>query len=108
MGVDVFTLINWERDRTTPVASRFRPVIEFLGYDPMPKAVLLEERVKAMRRRHGLTFRDLAARLGWDEGALTRYLGGTWRMPPDRQSQLEALLAQEDERLAAPERVSPA
>jgi hypothetical protein len=37
----------------------------------------------------------VARSLGWDPGTLTRYLDGTWRMPPSRAAQLEAFLVTE-------------
>lgn len=39
MGVSTETVLNWEKDKTRPVASQFRPLVEFLGYDPsLPRA----------------------------------------------------------------------
>ena len=39
--------------------------------------------------------------LGWDTGTLTRYLNGTWRMPPARAARLEAFLAASEIDLAS-------
>lgn len=36
MGIDLWTYINWEKDKTRPVAARFRLVATFLGCDPTP------------------------------------------------------------------------
>jgi hypothetical protein len=36
MGIQRDTYVNWEKDKTRPVASQFRPVVAFLGYDPTP------------------------------------------------------------------------
>lgn len=93
MGVDTFTYINWEKDRTIPIASRFRPVIEFLGYDPTPAPTSLAGRVEAKRRATGMTFDQVAQHLAWDPGSLTRYLNGTWPIPVDRRAAMEAFLA---------------
>jgi transcriptional regulator with XRE-family HTH domain len=92
MGIDTWTYLNWEKDKTAPVAARFRPVVEFLGYDPTPPARTLAERLQAKRRELGVTFSQVAQYLGWDEGSLTRYLKGTWRIPPVRSAALEAFL----------------
>ncbi len=92
MGINHFTYINWEKDRTQPIASRFRPVIDFLGYDPMPEPRTLSERLEAKRRRAGITFFEVAEHLGWDEGTLMRYLNGTWPMPADRGRALNDFL----------------
>ena len=37
MGIGIDTFRNWESGNTEPVASQFRPVIAFLGYDPTPE-----------------------------------------------------------------------
>jgi len=37
MGIQRDTYVNWEKDKTSPVASQFRPVVAFLGYDPTPR-----------------------------------------------------------------------
>lgn len=39
-----------------------------------------------------MTFSQVARHLGWDEGTLTRYLNGTWRMPAARARALEKFL----------------
>jgi transcriptional regulator with XRE-family HTH domain len=91
MGIQRDTYVNWEKDKTRPVASQFRPVVAFLGYDPTPAPETLSERLKAKRRELGVTFAQVARYLEWDPGTLTRYLNGTWRMPPARAAQLEAL-----------------
>jgi transcriptional regulator with XRE-family HTH domain len=74
MGVDTWTYLNWEKDKTVPVAARFRPVVEFRGYDPTPPARTLAERLQAKRRELGVTFSQVARDLCSDEGSLTRYL----------------------------------
>jgi transcriptional regulator with XRE-family HTH domain len=92
MGIWTETYANWEKDGTQPVAAQFRPVVQFLGYDPTPAPKTLAERLTARRRRLGVTFSQVAQHLGWDEGTLTRYLNGTWRMPHTRAASLEAFL----------------
>jgi DNA-binding XRE family transcriptional regulator len=47
MGIQRDTYVNWEKDKTRPVASQFRPVVTFLGYDPTPAPETLSERLKA-------------------------------------------------------------
>jgi transcriptional regulator with XRE-family HTH domain len=92
MGILTETYANWEKDKTQPVAAQFRPVREFLGYDPTPAARTLAERVQARRRVLGVTFAEVAKYLGWDAGTLTRYLNGTWPIPLARAASLEAFL----------------
>ena len=100
MGIQRDTYTNWEKDKTRPVASQFRPVVEFLGYDPTPAPETLSERLKAKRRELGVTFAQVARYLEWDAGSLTRYLNGTWRMPPSRVDQLEVFLSANEVELA--------
>ncbi len=92
MGIAKETYANWEKGRTVPVASQFRPVVAFLGFDPTPAPATLAERLEAKRRVTGMTFSQVARHLGWDEGTLTRYLNGTCRMPPKRALAIEAFL----------------
>ncbi|TAJ36881.1 MAG: XRE family transcriptional regulator [Reyranella sp.] len=92
MGVSAETVANWEKGNTMPPPSQFKPVIDFLGYDPMPAPQTLAERLKAKRRALGVTFSQVARYLGWDAGTLTRYLDGTWRIPAARARALEEFL----------------
>jgi hypothetical protein len=100
MGIGTDTYANWENGRTKPVAAQFRPVVQFLGHDPMPAPATLSERLKAKRRLLGVTFAQVARYLKWDPGTLTRYLNGTWRMPSARAAQLEAFLTAFDVEIA--------
>ena len=95
MGICKDTYANWEKGKTRPLASEFRPVAAFLGYDPTPVPATLAERLDAKRRATGMTFAQAAERLGWDNGTLTRYLNGTWRIPAKRAHALEAFLSTE-------------
>jgi transcriptional regulator with XRE-family HTH domain len=90
MGILTETFGNWERGDSEPVGAHFRPVVEFLGYDPPPAPATLAERLKAKRRELGVTFLQVARYFGWDEGTLTRYLNGNWRVPSARADELEA------------------
>ena len=101
MGILTETYANWENGHTEPVASQFRPVVAFLGYDPTPAPKTLAERLEAKRRVTGMTSSHVAEHLGWDEGTLTRYLNGIWKMPPTRVAALEKLLSTEAADLSA-------
>ncbi len=68
MGILTETYANWEKDKTKPVASQFRPVVAFLDYDPTPAPQSLKERFGARRRALGMTFSQAALHLGWDTG----------------------------------------
>lgn len=92
MGVTKETVANWEKDRTKPVPSQFKPVVAFLGYDPTPAPTSLAERFEAKRRGLGATLDQVAQYLGWDEGSLRRYLKGEWRLTADRKEALQRFL----------------
>ena len=64
MGITIETYSHWETDKTSPVPAHFRPVAEFLGYDPTPSPTTLAERLQAKRRALGVTFSQVAQYLG--------------------------------------------
>lgn len=86
MGINPWTYLDWEKDKTEPVASQFLQVIELWGFDPTPAPTTLAERLVAKRRATGITFDQAALQPRWDPGTLTRYLNGTWRMPDARSN----------------------
>jgi DNA-binding XRE family transcriptional regulator len=100
MGVSTDTVVNWEKDKTEPVAAQFRPVAAFLGYDPTPAPQTLADRLEAKQRTLGASLAQVARHLGWDPGSLRRYLDGTWRISPNRRDTLEAFLNTDDAALA--------
>lgn len=101
MGIDLWTYRNWESDATAPVAARFRPIIQFLGYDPSPEPKTLADRLAAKQRALGATLSQVAQQLGWDPGSLRRYVDGRWRLSPERAAKLDAvLLASTEERMS--------
>ncbi len=70
IGVDETTIYHWERQRTLPEIRFIAPIIEFLGYDPLPQPKSFPERLKTYRLRMGLSQRKLAEKLGIDPGTL--------------------------------------
>jgi transcriptional regulator with XRE-family HTH domain len=106
MGIDTWTYLNWEKDKTKPATARFRPVVAFLGYDPSPEPTTLAGRLEAKRRAWGTTHDQVAEQLGWDPGTLTRYLNGTWPIPVPRKAALERLLSADRFGLLAMDRPS--
>lgn len=100
MGISRDTYVNWEKGKTEPVAAQFKPVVVFLGYDPIPEPQTLPERLEAKQQRLGVSLAQVARHLGWDPGSLRRYLDGTWRISMDRRGALEAFLAAEEKALA--------
>jgi transcriptional regulator with XRE-family HTH domain len=69
LGVNQWTLINWEKNRTEPPASAYPAIHAFLGYDPLPEPQSLPERLKAKRRELGWSIREAARQFGVDQTA---------------------------------------
>jgi transcriptional regulator with XRE-family HTH domain len=70
IGVDETSIYNWERQRTTPEIRFIAPIIEFLGYDPLPEPKSFPERLKTYRIKMGLSQRKLATELGIDPSTI--------------------------------------
>jgi transcriptional regulator with XRE-family HTH domain len=78
---DQASITNWELHRVEP-ALRFLPrIIEFLGYDPAAGEVpsSLGARIRAKRRRLGLSIRQLAQLLETDQSNLQHWETGRHR-----------------------------
>lgn len=101
MGVSAETVANWEKGKTKPLSTQFKPVVAFLGYDPAPAPASLTERFEAKRRSLGASLDQVAQHLGWDEGSLRRYLRGEWQLSPERADALERFLILGDEKAIA-------
>jgi hypothetical protein len=87
---DTWTYLNWEKDKTLPVAARCG-VPRLRPHSPGARdAFRAPESQTAVI---GTTFARVARYLEWDPGTLTRYLNGTWRMPPARATVLARLLS---------------
>ena len=79
LKVSPFSIINWERGDFQPsnVATLHR-VIEFLGYDPLPKGQTIPERLRQKRRQIGWGQRELAEHFGVARCTVSGWeLGGT-------------------------------
>jgi transcriptional regulator with XRE-family HTH domain len=81
-GVTEMTVGNWERGREQPTIRHTAAIVGFLGFDPEPALDSLPGRLRAIRRRLGLTQADLAARLGQDEHQICRWERGRQKPHP--------------------------
>lgn len=84
LGVSVDTVRKWERSRDEPEAAFLPRVLDFLSYDPRPKAIGIADRLKRARRGLGLTQQSLAKRLGIDESTVADYESGRPGVPNSR------------------------
>jgi DNA-binding XRE family transcriptional regulator len=70
IGADPWTIINWEKGRTEPTV-RFVPrIIRFLGQDPFLPGETFPDRIRAARRRLGLTQSELGDLVGLSKGTV--------------------------------------
>ncbi len=81
IGVDKTSVFNWEAGTASPHLKALPAVIQFLGYDPTATGSTLGERLRAARRRQGVSHADLAKRLGVDATTLRNWEVGR-RNPP--------------------------
>ena len=94
LGVHLDTVKNWEMGHTVP-ALRMMPKIQgFLGYLPSPSICKgsLAERLRAYRRRNGLTQGDLAKLLEMDKSSVRGWEAGEHRPNRRNGKRIEELL----------------
>jgi transcriptional regulator with XRE-family HTH domain len=69
LGVNAWTVLNWETGETKPAIQFIPALIRFLGYDPEPVDTgTLAGRLVAKRRELGLSQREAARSLDIDPG----------------------------------------
>ena len=79
LGVNTWTYILWEQDRSTPTIRYYPGIFAFLGYDPFPAPRTLSEQIASKRRELGLSVKEVAGSLGVDEGTVSRWESGDWK-----------------------------
>ena len=81
MGVNPWTILNWERGHTVPSFEATARILRWLGYDPCPAPQTIPERLVAKRRAMGWSIRRAARHLGvdprtwrdWEHGRVILY-----------------------------------
>ena len=79
IGVDKTTINNWERQRTMPEIRFIARIVEFLGYNPLPKPTNFKEQLIFVRKRQGLSREKFAKKLGMDPTTLAGWETGGHR-----------------------------
>ncbi len=95
LGVDEFTVMNWELGRTKTVpAGRMPQVIGYLGYNPEPKPEAVGAQLRWKRRSLGWTTEEAARRHSVDQGTWEAWekLEG-WPAYPRHRALLDQFLA---------------
>jgi transcriptional regulator with XRE-family HTH domain len=70
IGVHEQTVTGWERNATSPEIHYIPAILNFLGYNPIPQAETLPDRLVSMRKTLGLSQRKMAEKLGVDPATL--------------------------------------
>ncbi|WP_262692508.1 helix-turn-helix domain-containing protein [Kordiimonas aestuarii] len=60
IGVNTWTITNWEKEATHPEIQFYPAIISFLGYEPFPEPRTLGEMIKFKRQSLGLSQRQFA------------------------------------------------
>ena len=68
LGVNPWTVLNWEKGHTEPPIGSIPAILEYLGYDPFPKPLTLPERIVAKRRELGWSIETAARKVDVDPG----------------------------------------
>lgn len=95
LGMSPFTVLNLEKDRRRPTLGVLAVLIRWLGYDPLPAPVTLQEHMQATRRVRGWTVREAAKQLGVDPATWSIWERSgrvPWKV---YQRRLEAFLAKQ-------------
>jgi transcriptional regulator with XRE-family HTH domain len=92
LRVDPTTIWKWEHGRSTPFARYLPAILELVGDEQVSADAPLGDRIRAYRRRNGLTQGQFAERLGLQPGSVSDWELG--KHPPCRRllSMLEKLL----------------
>lgn len=94
LGADIFTVLNWEKNRTLPSIGWMPKIIDFLGYAPYDPPGSFPEWFESVSRNLGLSQTSVARQMGIDPGTLTRWLRGSGDPPPDLSRRVRDALRQ--------------
>ena len=67
MAVDPYTVLNWEKSKTTPSPTDLPGIIRFLGHIPLPQPVTLAERLYYLRCIRGWSIKNASRAAGIHE-----------------------------------------
>jgi DNA-binding transcriptional regulator YiaG len=79
LEVSEWTVINWETGIRQPRITHYPAIVRFLGSDPSCPANSADTSLGAIRRSLGVPRRELARRIGVDEGTLCDWEKGSRR-----------------------------
>lgn len=76
LGVNPWTILNWEKGRTEPPITVVPALLGFLGYDPFPKPRTLPDHLLTKRRGMGWSIKAAAEEVGVDPGTWGNWESG--------------------------------
>lgn len=68
IGVNSWTILNWEKGHTEPPIAAMPAITGFLGYNPFPEPKSLPQHLLAKRQEMGWSIKDAAEAVGVDSG----------------------------------------
>lgn len=68
LGVNPWTVLNWEKDHTGPPIESMSAIIRFVGYAPFPEPKSIPERLLAKRRAMGWSIKVDSRQVGVHQG----------------------------------------
>jgi len=76
LGVNPWTILNWEKGHTQPPIASIPAIIRFLGYDPFPRPMTIPQQLLAKRRAMGWSIEQAARSIGVDPGSWSKWERG--------------------------------
>ena len=92
LGVNEWTVINWENGYNAPSDRLYPNLIRFLGCEPWPEPTSLGERLRAERLRRGLARTQIAALLQVDDSSIAAWEAGRGPYHGLAKAKVEAFL----------------
>ncbi len=92
LGVRAETLGRWEKGLSRPLPTHYGKIIRFLGCDPEAGDLSMAGRLRAARRRLGLSQAVFASKVGLDEGSVRRWESGPGQPSRWMEPRLRAIL----------------
>ena len=100
LGVNPWTVLNWEAGRFEPPIRSMPAILDFLGYDPFPRPSTVGERLLRVRRQHGWSTSEAGRQLGVDRATWQDWEHGELILFRKHRTNVAALLALDPQELA--------
>jgi transcriptional regulator with XRE-family HTH domain len=105
VGVNPWTVLNWETGKTEPPIRSIPAIVWFLGYDPFPEPKTVGERLLQKRREWGWSVRQAADCLGVDPTTWRDWEAGELILFREHRAKVAHLLGHDPQELDGEMRV---